>query len=118
MPKNVWTYGKAQNTAAKTMMTLGLRFKDEDFQSSSDPEAVNKLKAAIKAVNDYSADVEKRLNAAQSVAELEEIMREVARKFGTDANVKAITNTTSQESSTPGSVYYDWLKSNGFLEEG
>ena len=118
MPKNVWTYGKAQNTAAKTMMTLGLRFKNEDFQSSSDPEAVNKLKAAIKAVNDYSADVEKRLNAAQSVAELEEIMREVARKFGTDTNVKAITNTTSQENSTPGSVYYDWLKNNGFLEEG
>ena len=89
-----------------------------EYAKSRSPEAVNKLKAAIKAVNDYSADVEKRLNAAQSVAELEEIMREVARKFGTDTNVKAITNTTSQENSTPGSVYYDWLKNNGFLEEG
>lgn len=118
MPKNVWTYGKAQNTAAKTLMTLGLRFKEDDFKNSSDPGAVDKLKSAIKAVNEYSADVEKRLNAAQSVAELEEIMREVARKFGTDSNVKAITSTTNQDTATPGSVYYDWLKSNGFLEEG
>ena len=45
-------------------------------------------------------------------------MREVARKFGTDSNVKAITSTTNQDTATPGSVYYDWLKSNGFLEEG
>ncbi len=118
MPKNVWTYGKAQNTAAKTLMTLGLRFKEDDFKNSSDPGAVDKLKSAIKTVNEYSADVEKRLNAAQSVAELEEIMREVARKFGTDSNVKAITSTTNQDTATPGSVYYDWLKSNGFLEEG
>lgn len=117
MPANVWDYGKAQNTAAKTLMTLGLRYKDEDFKSSDDPDAIEKVKSAIKAINEYSADVEKRLNEANSVEELEAIMREVATKFGTDANVKLITNTTGLSGSTPGTVYYEWLQSNGFLDE-
>lgn len=117
MPANVWDYGKAQNTAAKTLMTLGLRYKDEDFKSSDDLDAIEKVKSAIKAINEYSADVEKRLNEANSVEELEAIMREVATKFGTDANVKLITNTTGLSGSTPGTVYYEWLQSNGFLDE-
>lgn len=117
MPANVWDYGKAQNTAAKTLMTLGLRFKDDDFKSSDDPDAVEKIKTALRTINEYSADVEKRLNEAQSVEELEAVMREVATKFGTDANIKLVTNTTGLSGSTPGTVYYEWLQSNGFLDE-
>ncbi len=116
MPKNVWEYGKSQNTDAKTLMTLGLRFKESDFESSDDPNAVANLKAALKAVNDYSAEVEEKLKNAKSVEELEAIMREVAEKFGTDANIKALTNSAGQ-TPTPSSVYYDWLKNNGFLDE-
>ncbi len=117
MPANVWDYGKAQNTAAKTLMTLGLRFKDDDFKSSEDADAIEKIKSALKSINDYSADVEKRLNEAKSVEELEAIMREVATKFGSDANVKLVTNTTGMSGSTPGTVYYEWLQANGFLDE-
>lgn len=117
MPANVWDYGKAQNTAAKTLMTLGLRFKDDDFKSSDDPDAIEKIKTALRTINEYSADVEKRLNEAQSVEELEAVMREVATKFGTDANIKLVTNTTGLSGSTPGTVYYEWLQSNGFLDE-
>ena len=116
MPKNVWDYGKSQNTDAKTLMTLGLRFKEDDFTSSDDENAVEKLRSAIRAVNEYSAEVEKKLMNAQSVEELEAVMRDVASKFGTDPNIKAITNSSAQNS-TPSSVYYDWLKSNGFLDE-
>ena len=116
MPKNVWDYGKSQNTDAKTLMTLGLRFKEDDFTSSDDENAVEKLRSAIRAVNEYSAQVEKKLMNAQSVEELEAVMRDVASKFGTDPNIKAITNSSAQNP-TPSSVYYDWLKSNGFLDE-
>lgn len=117
MPANVWNYGKSQNTAAKTLMTLGLRFKDDDFKSSEDADAIEKIKSALKSINDYSSDVEKRLNEAKSVEELEAIMREVATKFGSDANVKLVTNTTGMSGSTPGTVYYEWLQANGFLDE-
>lgn len=117
MPANVWTYGKTQNTDAKTLMTLGMRFKAEDFEDSEDPTVLQKLQDAIRAVNEYSADVEKRLNEAATVEELEAIMKEVAARFGTDANIKAITSSVS-DNATPNSVYYDWLKSNGFLDEG
>lgn len=116
MPKNVWDYGKSQNTDAKTLMTLGLRFKEDDFTSSDDENALEKLRSAIRAVNEYSADVEQKLMNAQSVEELEAVMRDVASKFGTDPNIKAITNSSAQNP-TPSSVYYDWLKSNGFLDE-
>ncbi len=116
MPKNVWDYGKSQNTDAKTLMTLGLRFKEDDFTSSDDENALEKLRSAIRAVNEYSAEVEQKLMNAQSVEELEAVMRDVASKFGTDPNIKAITNSSAQNS-TPSSVYYDWLKSNGFLDE-
>ena len=116
MPKNVWDYGKSQNTDAKTLMTLGLRFKEDDFTSSDDENALEKLRSAIRAVNEYSADVEQKLMNAQSVEELEAVMRDVASKFGTDPNIKAITNSSAQNP-TPSSVYYDWLKSNGFLAE-
>ncbi|MDD7594095.1 MAG: hypothetical protein PUJ71_01030 [Clostridiales bacterium] len=115
MPKNVWDYGKSQNTDAKTLMTLGLRFKEDDFTSSDDENALEKLRSAIRAVNEYSADVEQKLMNAQSVEELEAVMRDVASKFGTDPNIKAITNSSAQNP-TPSSVYYDWLKSNGFLD--
>lgn len=116
MPKNVWDYGKSQNTDAKTLMTLGLRFKEDDFTSSDDENALEKLRSAIRAVNEYSAEVEQKLMNAQSVEELEAVMRDVASKFGTDPNIKAITNSSAQNP-TPSSVYYDWLKSNGFLDE-
>ena len=116
MPKNVWDYGKSQNTDAKTIMTLGLRFKEDDFTSSDDENALEKLRSAIRAVNEYSAEVEQKLMNAQSVEELEAVMRDVASKFGTDPNIKAITNSSAQNP-TPSSVYYDWLKSNGFLDE-
>lgn len=116
MPKNVWDYGKSQNTDAKTLMTLGLRFKEDDFTSSDDENALEKLRSAIRAVNEYSAEVEQKLKNAQSVEELEAVMRDVASKFGTDPNIKAITNSSAQNP-TPSSVYYDWLKSNGFLDE-
>lgn len=116
MPKNVWDYGKSQNTDAKTLMTLGLRFKEDDFTSSDDENALEKLRSAIRAVNEYSAEVERKLMNAQSVEELEAVMRDVASKFGTDPNIKAITNSSAQNP-TPSSVYYDWLKSNGFLDE-
>lgn len=117
MPANVWDYGKAQNTAAKTLMTLGLRFKDDDFKSSEDAGAIEKIKSALKSINDYSADVEKRLNEAKNVEELEAVIREVATRFGSDANIKLVTNTTGMSGSTPGTVYYEWLQSNGFLDE-
>ncbi len=116
MPKNVWDYGKSQNTDAKTLMTLGLRFKEDDFTSSDDENALEKLRSAIRAVNEYSAEIEQKLMNAQSVEELEAVMRDVASKFGTDPNIKAITNSSAQNP-TPSSVYYDWLKSNGFLDE-
>ena len=116
MPKNVWDYGKSQNRDAKTLMTLGLRFKEDDFTSSDDENALEKLRSAIRAVNEYSAEVEQKLMNAQSVEELEAVMRDVASKFGTDPNIKAITNSSAQNP-TPSSVYYDWLKSNGFLDE-
>lgn len=116
MPQNVWDYGKSQNTDAKTLMTLGLRFKEDDFTSSDDENALEKLRSAIRAVNEYSAEVEQKLMNAQSVEELEAVMRDVASKFGTDPNIKAITNSSAQNP-TPSSVYYDWLKSNGFLDE-
>ena len=116
MPKNVWDYGKSQNTDAKTLMTLGLRFKEDDFTSSDDENALEKLRSAIRAVNEYSAEIEQKLMNAQSVEELEAVMRDVASKFGTDPKIKAITNSSAQNP-TPSSVYYDWLKSNGFLDE-
>ena len=116
MPKNVWDYGKSQNTDAKTLMTLGLRFKEDDFTSSDDENALEKLRSAIRAVNEYSAEIEQKLMNAQSVEELEAVMRDVASKFGTDPNIKAITNSSAQNP-TPSSVYYDWLKSNGFIDE-
>ena len=119
MPKNVWTYGKTQNTDAKTLMTLGLRFKEDDFTVSENAQAVDNLKAAIKAVNDYSAQVEKRLNEAKTIEELETIMAEVADWFGSDPNVKAITKAASDMDPTPSpnSVYFTWLKDNKFIQD-
>ena len=77
------------------------------------------LKAAIKAVNDYSAQVEKRLNEAKTIEELETIMAEVADWFGSDPNVKAITKAASDMDPTPSpnSVYFTWLKDNKFIQD-
>ena len=110
----IWQYGMKQNRDATVDMILGFSLKEDADKIDT---------ALIKKMQTLSAQVETRLAACQTYAELEALVNTLNDELNgrNNADIKRYVNMIAEEDAsgktTPYVLLYDWMLSMGFITE-
>jgi hypothetical protein len=120
MELDAWEWGKKQNLDVKPFLSLGFDFSSRiAVPEDEDPESYSLLNITnITKINELSADIEKQIANAKSIAELEELITQWASLEDTTPALKTEKSPAEPKEGSkdvPGFFYYysQWVQETG-----